>query len=316
VIPFDPIRGPRGRRGLPGRGVAAALSLLLPALMAGCVTPGVQGIQSDLDSIQKQMFQVQKENAEMAEKLAALRDAPVSTAAAPDGATAPEISLRIEAIERDLAALGLRHDQTDQRLAALVQDLRSTREALQAILLAPPPPADEATAAGQAATPGAEPGVEPATERPPSAVGIVAPAGAAAEAAGSEAAFAMEDLFEQGYSDYQKENYALALVEFEQFAERYPASDKADDALYYIGEVYYAQAQYSEAVEAFDQVVKDYPGGEKAGPAYLKKGLALLELNRTADAVIQLQHVITAYPQSEEARIARDRLEGLGLSAR
>ncbi len=62
--------------------------------------------------------------------------------------------------------------------------------------------------------------------------------------------------------------------------------------------------------------MKDYPGGEKAGPAYLKKGLALLELNRTADAVIQLNHVITAYPQSEEARIARDRLEGLGLSAR
>jgi tol-pal system protein YbgF len=314
------MRSPRGRRGHTGRGVAAVLSLLLPALMAGCVTPGVQGIQSDLDSIQEQLFRVQKENAEMAEKLAALRDTPVDTAAAPDGASAPEISLRIEAIERDLAALGLRHDQTDQRLAALVQDLRSTREALQAILLAGPPPADEATAAGQAATPGAEPGVEPVTQRPPSAVGIAAPPGAAAgtagEAGGAEAAFAMEDLFEQGYSDYQKENYALALVEFEQFAERYPASDKADDALYYIGEVYYAQEQYSEAVEAFDHVVKDYPGGEKAGSAYLKKGLALLELNRTADAVIQLQHVITAYPQSEEARIARDRLEGLGLSAR
>ena len=69
MIPFDPIRRPRGRRGFPCRGAAAAaLSLLLPALVAGCVTPGVQGIQSDIDTIQEQLFRVQKENAEMAEK--------------------------------------------------------------------------------------------------------------------------------------------------------------------------------------------------------------------------------------------------------
>ena len=311
------MRSPRGRRGLPGRGAAVALILLLPAATIGCVTPGVQGIQSDLDSIQKQLFRVQQENAEMAEKLAALRDAPVADATAPDSAGAPEITLRLEAIERDLASLALRNDQTDQRMAALVQDLRSTREALQVVLMATPRPVDGTAASGQTAVPsGTEPGSEPAAGRAGAAVGIAAPPGAAAGAAGAEEAFAMEDLFEQGYSDYKKENYALALLEFEQFAERFPASDKADDALYYIGEVHFAQEQYFDAVEAFDQVVKDYPGGEKAGPAYLKKGLALLELNRTADAVIQLQHVISAYPKSEEARIARDRLEGLGLSAR
>jgi tol-pal system protein YbgF len=314
VIRIDPARHRGGRRGHTGRGAVVALSLV-SALAIGCVTPGVQGIQSDLDSIQEQLFRVQKENAEMAEKLAALRDAPIDPAAG--GPTAPEVSLRLEAIERDLAALGLRHDQTDQRLSALVQDLRSTREALQTLLLAAPRATGGSAAADDAAAvPGTEPGVDPGARRPPPAAGIVAPPGAEDEADRGEPGIALEDLFEQGYSDYQKENYALALVEFEQFAERYPASDKADDALYYIGEVYYAQGQFSEAVEAFDQVVKDYPGGEQAGPAYLKKGLALLELNRTADAVIQLQHVISAYPQSEEARIARDRLEGLGLSAR
>ena len=314
MIWIDPVRRHRRRRGHPGRGAVVALSLV-PALAIGCVTPGVQGIQSDLDSIQEQLFRVQKENAEMAEKIAALRDAPIDPAAG--SSTSPEVNLRLEAIERDLAALGLRHDQTDQRLSALVQDLRSTREALQTLLVAAPRATGQTAAGADAAVaPGSEPGADPGALRTPPAAGIVAPPGADDEADGSEAGIAMEDLFEQGYSDYQKENYALALVEFEQFAERYPASDKADDALYYIGEVYYAQGQFSEAVEAFDQVLEDYPGGEQAGPAYLKKGLALLELNRTADAVIQLQHVISAYPQSEEARIARDRLEGLGLSAR
>lgn len=311
MIGIGLVRRRCGRRGLSGRSAAAALSLL-PALAIGCVTPGVEGIQSDLDSIQEQLFRVQKENAEMAERLAALRDAPME---AEGGPTAPEVDLRLEAIERDLAALGLRHDQTDQRLSALVQDLRATREGLQALLLAASRAAEPA--AGPGLLPGAAPNAGPgAGGSPPPAAGISAPPGADDEADGAAAAFAVEDLFEQGYSDYQKENYALALVEFEQFAELYPASDKADDALYYIGEVHYAQGDFPEAVEAFDQVVRNYPGGEQAGPAYLKKGLALLELNRTADAVIQLQHVISAYPQSEEARIARDRLEGLGLSAR
>jgi len=309
VIPIDSMRNRRVRRGRSGRGAAALLGLILPALAVGCVTPGVQGIQSDLDSIQEQLFRVQKENAELAEKVAALREAPPESAVAGDGTSAPEINLRLEAIERDLAALGLRHDQTDQRLSALVQDLRSTRQALQTVLLT------RSQTAGEAGAQGNEPAAEPADGPPAAAAGAAVPPPTAG-AAGAGAAFALEDLFEQGYSDYQKENYALALVEFEQFADRFPASDKADDALYYIGEVHFAQGQYSEAVDAFDQVVEDYPGGEKAGPAYLKKGLALLELNRTADAVIQLQHVITAYPQSEEARIARDRLEGLGLSAR
>jgi tol-pal system protein YbgF len=309
VIPFDPIRRPRGRRGFPCRGaVAAALSVLLPVLVAGCVTPGVQGIQGDLDSIQEQLFRVQKENAAMAEKLAALRETAVDTAAAPDGPSMPEINLRIEAIERDLAALGLRHDQTDQRLAALVQDLRSTREALQALLRTAPLPGHGAPAAGSS---GPDPGGETAANR-------LAPPGDLPASPGAAAAsvLALEDLYRQGYSDYTKGNYALALVELEEFAERHPASDFADDSRYLIGEVHFSQEKYAEAVEAFDRVVKDYPGGDKAGPAYLKKGLALLEMNRTADAVIQLNHVITAYPQSEEARIARDRLEGLGLSAR
>lgn len=313
MIPFYPIRLRRGRRGFSCRGAAAAaLSLLLPALVGGCVTPGVQGIQSDLDSIQKQLFRVQQENAEMAEKLAALRETAVNTAAAPEGPSVSEVNFRIEAIERDLAALGLRHDQTDQRLAALVQDLRSTREALQALLRAAPVPGHGSPAAGPVESPGPDNGGETAANRlvPPESLPTSSGAAAAASA------LVLEDLYRQGYSDYTKGNYALALVELEEFAERHPASDFADDSRYLIGEVHFSQEKYAEAVEAFDRVVKDYPGGDKAGPAYLKKGLALLEMNRTADAVIQLNHVITAYPQSEEARIARDRLEGLGLSAR
>ncbi|HXH27960.1 MAG TPA: tol-pal system protein YbgF, partial [Candidatus Polarisedimenticolia bacterium] len=106
------------------------------------------------------------------------------------------------------------------------------------------------------------------------------------------------------------------LQELQEFVQRNPASEQADDAQYLIGEVYFSQEQYEQAVQAFDQVVQNYPQGDKVPAAFLKKGLALLEMNRTADAVIQLQHVITAYPRSEEARVARARLQDLGLRER
>lgn len=79
------------------------------------------------------------------------------------------------------------------------------------------------------------------------------------------------------------------------------------------GEAFLAHQQYAEAIAAFDEVIRDPAAGGMAAAAYLKKGFALLELNRTADAVVHLQHVAAAYPGTEEARLARERLQALGI---
>jgi tol-pal system protein YbgF len=124
------------------------------------------------------------------------------------------------------------------------------------------------------------------------------------------------DLYRLGYGDFSKGNFDLALAELQDFVRLNPSDDLADDAQYLIGEIYFSQQKYPEAVAAYDRLLAEHAGGDKAAAAYLKKGLALLETNRTADAVIQLQHVVSAYPKSEEARIARERLQALGLRER
>lgn len=295
---------------------AGLCALVGVAALVGCATTGVQGIETNLDDIQAQLFQVQKENAELAEKIAALRETALESSAGSGQGISPEVNVRLEALEDELTALGIRHQQTDQRLAALVQDLRGTREALQALLLS----SQERAARDPGGIPPTGMARDPALagdpDDPATAARLVPIPAVAADPAEAGSGLALEDLYRQGYSDYTKGNYALALLELEEFANRYPASDLADDARYFIGEVYYSQEAYPEAVESFDRVVQAYPDGDKAGAAYLKKGLALLEMNRTADAVIQLQHVITAFPSSEEARIARHRLKSLGLSER
>jgi tol-pal system protein YbgF len=278
----------------------------LCAGLLGCATTGVSQLQSDLDSIQQQLWKVQKENAALADQIARLGEAARAGAVAPaapaggaaaEAAPAADLRLRLEGIERDLQALRSRATETDRRVEAVAQELRTTREALQALVQAAP-----AGASG------------PAPAAGPAAAGTApAPAAGSAAAAGILAA---QDLYQRGYADYTRGNYVLALQELNEYVARFPSSDLADDAQYLIGEVYYTQQQYPEAIAAFDKVVAAFPGSDKAAAAYLKKGLALLEVNRTAEAVIQLQHVVTAYPRSEEARVARERLRGLGLKER
>ena len=295
-----------------------AIATLIPAvlLLAACATAGTHQVQVDLDHIQQQLWAIQKENAALTEEVARLREEGAPNAGV-DGAA---IELRMEHLEEVLGQIQSRLDDTDQRITAVVQDLRTTRDALQALVMTPPAGAELSGPAGDAPQARADPVDSGAM------VGIGVTATGAQIAAGTQTAvpppggeatpLALENLYRRGYADYTKGNYALALQELEEFLQRYPDSPLADDAQYLRGEVHFSQQQYPEAVEAFDHLVREYPGGDKTGPAYLKKGLALLEMNRTADAVVQLQHVIDTYPESEEARIARDRLRNLGLRER
>ena len=52
--------------------------------------------------------------------------------------------------------------------------------------------------------------------------------------------------------------------------------------------------------------------GNRVGASF-KLGVSLLELNHTADGIIQLQHTKDAYPGTPAARLARQKLESLGL---
>ena len=69
-------------------------------------------------------------------------------------------------------------------------------------------------------------------------------------------------------------------------------------------------------MDAFDRVIQVYPKGNKVPAAILKKGFSYLELNNQQAGVKELRWVIQKHPSSNEAKIARNRLKTLGVSAR
>jgi tol-pal system protein YbgF len=120
-----------------------------------------------------------------------------------------------------------------------------------------------------------------------------------------------EQLFAAAYSDFSRGNYDLALSEFRQYVETYPSSELADNAQYWIGEIFYAQKKLPEAAAGFEKVVTLSSNGDKAPVALYKRGLILTELGNKEEAINQFQSVIKSYPRSNEANLSVQQLQQL-----
>jgi len=104
-------------------------------------------------------------------------------------------------------------------------------------------------------------------------------------------------------------SYADALAALRAFVQHYPRHDYADNAQYWIGEVFYAQKDYVRALAEFRKVVEVYPRGNKVPDALLKVGYCYQAMGQGEKAHAVLEQVVSLYPRSEPAALAARRLE-------
>lgn len=102
--------------------------------------------------------------------------------------------------------------------------------------------------------------------------------------------------------------YDAARGEFQSYLERYPKTDLADNAQFWLGECYYAEKRFREAIAAYDKTIKQYPKSDKVSSAMLKQGMAFLELGDKTAGKILLKKVVKGYPNSNQAKIAKNKL--------
>lgn len=119
------------------------------------------------------------------------------------------------------------------------------------------------------------------------------------------------ELYNTAYRDLIRGNYQLALQGFQQFMQQFPNSELADNAQYYIGEVYYAQGRYQNAIEEYEKVSKWYRQGDKTPSALLKIGYSYINIDEPEQGKLYLNQVIKDHPDSEEANLAKGRLASL-----
>jgi tol-pal system protein YbgF len=118
-------------------------------------------------------------------------------------------------------------------------------------------------------------------------------------------------LYDAAYQDLTRGNHGLAIMGFQEVIAKFPASELADNAQYWIGESYYAQKDYKRAQEEFQKTTDVYPQGDKVPAALLKIALCQLESGDKKAGRATLEKLTERYPQSEEARLAKTKLQDL-----
>ncbi len=116
------------------------------------------------------------------------------------------------------------------------------------------------------------------------------------------------DEYRAGLRAFQEQQFDKAIQQFRLFQRKYPTSEMADDAQYWIGESYFSQKDYNRAILEFNDVLK-YRKGDKVPAALLRQAQAFIEIGDKTDARLILQKLLNDHPNSEQAREAKERLQ-------
>ena len=190
--------------------------------------------------------------------------------------------------------LGAKLDETSSRLAALEKRMDALEAKVRQAQAEPPEPSapQPIPAEPSAGAPAAPEGAAPDMTAPQPTQGMVA-AGDAFNVA--------KQAFDAG--DYEK-----AEADFRQFLTQYPKDRLADDAEFYLGEIYFNKKDYNKAIGLYESVVKDYPLADRVPDALFREGMAYEALNNADKARELYNRVMDNYPYSEAAGKESQRL--------
>jgi tol-pal system protein YbgF len=119
--------------------------------------------------------------------------------------------------------------------------------------------------------------------------------------------------YDRAFQALKELRYADAAEEFQSFLERYPNSEYADNAQYWLGESYYVTRNYDIALTAFQTLLDRYPESPKSPDALLKIGYTHYELEQWDSARAALTQVQETYPDSTLSRLAENRLRSMRM---
>jgi len=125
--------------------------------------------------------------------------------------------------------------------------------------------------------------------------------------------------YERGKRSYDQENWLDASLDLKAFVDAYPGSERADDALFYLGDSYFRMKDYALASGQFDRLLRDFPASvHEPDASYflarcddLQSHPAKLDQTETERAITRYRTFLEAHPDHPRAQEAQARLTAL-----
>ena len=123
-----------------------------------------------------------------------------------------------------------------------------------------------------------------------------------------------DELYRNAYEFILSGDYDTAEAGFRDLIARYPASEHAADAHFWLGEALLAQQKPREAAEIFLAASRDFPDARKAPDTLFKLGVSLVAMNQRDVGCATFTEVLQRYPQASAALKDRVRQEQAAAS--
>lgn len=117
--------------------------------------------------------------------------------------------------------------------------------------------------------------------------------------------------YDAAYGLIQKRDFPKAAQAFTAFINKFPQSQYAGNAQYWLAEVNLAQGDVAQAGVDFNKVVQNYPSHAKVPDAIYKAGDVQLRLGNKDKAKELFNQVLTKYPTTSAATLAKRSLQTL-----
>lgn len=128
---------------------------------------------------------------------------------------------------------------------------------------------------------------------------------------GTEKELSEQKLYARAKQSFDKGELDAARKGFETLLEKYPKSNNADNAQFWIGEIYYREKWYEKAILEYQKVIDNYPKGNKLTAALLKQGFAFINIGDATNARLIFRELISKYPDTNEAKVAAKKMNEL-----
>jgi len=119
------------------------------------------------------------------------------------------------------------------------------------------------------------------------------------------------ELYATAKRAFDNDDFETARQYFTTQLKKFPQSNRADNAQFWIGETYYREKWYEKAIIEYDNVINNFPKGNKVPAAFYKQALAFIHVDNKQLARVRLKELIEKYPDTPEAGLARKKLEEL-----